>query len=211
MSEYLGFDVLELNYNRIGPIEDRHDRKFVLLDPLTGKRKPDEQSPAPAAVRPFTWTARGRDEQTVMRAFLEARKGRAIPFWLPSYQWDLELSEDVIITQAIVSVVWIRYVQQLFGTTGARRHVALWTLGDGSVMDYYRIDDADDPGDELTESITIDPGAVRAYPAETSVVSFLKLCRLESDEVAISYPSGKIAQTTISVREIPLEAPIEAP
>jgi len=205
---YLGFEVLELNYNRIGGIEDRLHRKFVLLDPRTGKRKADEQSPAPAGARPFTWTAIGRDEITALRAFLEGRVGRAVPFWLPSYQWDLELSEDVVITQGSISIRWIRYVQQMFGTTGARRHIALWTLGDGSVMDYYRIDDADDPGDELTESLTIDPAAVRAYSAETTVVSFLKLCRLELDEVSIAYPSGRTAESTIRVRELPLEAPL---
>lgn len=205
---YLGFDVLELNYNRIAGIEDRLHRKFVLLDPRTGKRKADEQSPAPVGRRPFTWTAIGRDEIAAMRAFLEGRIGRAVPFWFPSYQWDLELSEDVVITQGSISIRWIRYVQQMFGTTGARRHIALWTLGDGSVMDYYRIDAADDPGDELTESITIDPAAVRDYSAETTVVSFLKLCRLELDEVTISYPSGRTAESTIPVRELPLEAPL---
>lgn len=205
---YLGFDVLELNYNRIAGIEERLHRKFVLLDPRTGKRKADEQSPAPTGRRPFTWTAIGRDEIAAMRAFLEGRIGRAVPFWLPSYQWDLELSEDVVITQGSISIRWIRYVQQMFGTTGARRHIALWTLGDGSVMDYYRIDDADDPGDELTESIAIDPAAVRDYSAETTVVSFLKLCRLELDEVTISYPSGRTAESTIPVRELPLEAPL---
>lgn len=205
---YLGFEVLELNYNRIGGIEDRLHRKFVLLDPRTGKRKPDEQSPAPAGVRPFTWTAIGRNEIAVMRTFLDARVGRAVPFWFPSYQWDLELSEDVVETQASLSILWIRYTQQMFGTTGARRHVALWTLGDGSVMDYYRTIDADDPGNELTESITIDPAAVRDYEGATTVVSFLKLCRLESDEVSIVYPSGNVAEATISVRELPLEAPL---
>ena len=205
---YLGFDVLELDYTRIAGVEERLNRKFVLLDQGTGKRTPDEQSPAPAALRPFTWTALGRPQITVLRAFLDARLGRAVPFWLPSYQWDLELTEDVLEDAATATVRWVRYVQQMWGTTAARRHVALWTLGDGSVMDYYRIEDADDPGDYLTESLTLDPVAIRDYPAATTVVSFLKLCRLESDRVAISYPAGNVADATIEIRELPQEAPI---
>ena len=205
---HLGYDVLELDYNRVGGIEERLQRKFGLLDQGTGKRRPDEHSPAPASERPFTWTAIGRDEITELRTFLDARIGRAVPFWLPSYQWDLALTEDVDEDQAIVTVQWIRYTQQMFGTTGARRHVALWTLGDGSVMDCYRISDADDPLDYATESITLDPGAVRDYDAGTTVVSFLKLCRLASDRVGISYQSGRVAEATISVAELPIEAPM---
>ena len=203
---YLGYDVLELNYNRVGGIEERLHRKFVLLDPKTGKRVTDEQSPAPAAGRPFTWTALGRAEITAMRAFLDARAGRAVPFWLPSFQWDLTLTEDILEAQAIATVRWVRYTQQMWGTTGARRHVALWTLGNGAT-DYYRIADADDPAGYETESLTLDPAAVRSYSKDTTVVSFLKLCRLEDDRVEISYPTGRAAEATIRVRELPLEAP----
>jgi len=203
---YLGYDVLELNYNRVGGIEERLHRKFVLLDPKTGKRVTDEQSPAPAAMRPFTWTALGRTEITAMREFLGARAGRSVPFWLPSFQWDLSLTEDILEAQAIATVRWVRYTQQMWGTAGARRHVALWTLGSGA-MDYYRIADADDPADYETESLTLDPAAVRAYSKDTTVVSFLKLCRLEDDRAEISYPTGCAAEATIRVRELPLEAP----
>jgi len=204
---YLGYDVLELNYNRTGPIEEHSQRKFSILDGGTGKRTSDAHSPAPANVRPFTWTAIGRDEIAELRAFLEARVGMAVPFWLPSFQWDLTLSEDVDEDQTILFVDWVRYYQQMFGETGARRHVALWTLGDGSSMDYYQITDADDPGDEITESVTVSPGAVQDYDAATTVISFLKLCRLGSDLVRISYPSARTAEAVIEVMELPLEAP----
>lgn len=204
---YLGFDVLEINPNRLGPIEDRHRRKFALLDGETGKRTADEHSPVPSPGRPFTWTAFDRAEIAALRAFLAARKGRAVPFWLPSYQWDLTLSEDVLEDQASISVNWVRYVEQMWGTTGARRHVALFELAQLS-QDYYRISDADDPGTHLTESLTIDPVAVRDYPAATTVISFLKLCRLEDDGVEIEHFDGKTAQATINVRELPQEAPL---
>ena len=101
---YLGHDVLELNYNRVGAFEERLRRKFVLLSSKTGRRIADEQAPAPAASRPFTWTAIGRDEITTMRTFLDARRGRAIPFWLPSFQWDLGLADDVSQNQSSATI-----------------------------------------------------------------------------------------------------------
>ena len=58
-------------------------------------------------------------------------------------------------------------------------------------MDFYRIADATDPGDYLTETLTLDPVAVRDYPMAQTVLSFLKLCRLEDDRVEIRYPSAE--------------------
>jgi hypothetical protein len=197
MTSYEGIDVLE----------ERLRRKFVLLDGSTGIRQADEQSPAPAPARPFTWTAFGRAEMAAMRDFLDARAGRAEPFWFPSYQWDLRLAADLDVTETIATIQWVRYGQQMFGSTGGRRHVAFWNLGLGQ-MDYYRIVDSTDPGDEIEESITLDPGAVRDYGAAQTVISFLKLCRLDTDLTEISYPSTEIAQATIMVRELPMEAPV---
>jgi hypothetical protein len=205
---FLGYDVLTLDYNRAGSIAERAQRKFVLLDAKTGKRTPDEQSPAPAWIRPITWTAIGRPAETELRDFLDARKGRAVPFWLPSIQWDLTLMEDLNEDAAIATIQWVRYTQQMFGTTGARRHVALWPLGNALAPDCYQITDADDPLDYVTESITLDPVAVQDYPAATTVISFLKLCRLDADEVTVVYKSGNIAEATFPLRELPMEAPL---
>lgn len=204
---YLGYDVLELNYNRVGAFEERLKRKFVLLSSKTGRRIADEQAPVPATTRPFTWTAIGRDEITAMRSFLDARKGRAVPFWLPSFQWDLALAEDIAQNQSGATIRWVRYKQQMWGTTAARRHLALWSLG-SSVMDYCRITGATDPANYLTETLTLDPVAQRDYSRTQTVLSFLKLCRLDEDRIEVSYPSPQVAEATIRVRELPLEAPL---
>ena len=209
MTSYLGFDVLELDYNRLGPIEEKSRRDFVLLDGRTGKRTAVEVAASPAAIRPFTWTAFGRAEIAEMREFLEARKGRAVPFWLPSYQWDLTLAEDLLTLAEGVTIEWVRYTQQMFGTTGARRHLAIWTHGIPGAMDYYRIAGADDPGTGVTESLTIDPGAVADYDAATGVLSFLKFGRLDTDRVTIAYPDTEHAEAVISFQELPREAPTE--
>jgi hypothetical protein len=204
---YLGFDVLELNYNRVGAFEERLRRKFVLLSSKTGRRVADEQAPAPAPSRPFTWTAIGRDEISAMRAFLDARRGRAIPFWLPSFQWDLALAEDVSQNQSSATIWWVRYKQQMWGATAARRHLAIWSLGDGT-MDYCKITSATDPANYLTETLTLDPVAQGEYTRAKTVLSFLKFCRLDEDRIEVSYPSPQVAEATIRVRELPLEAPL---
>lgn len=206
MSVYQGFDVLELNYNRIGRIEERVRRKFVLLDSQTGARQYDEHSPAPSPVRPFSWLAFGRSEIETMRDFLDARKGRAVPFWLPSFQWDLALNETIAASSPSAIIRYVRYTLDLWGTIGARRHIALWDIGVGT-FEYYEITAASDPEDGITEALTISPVAVREYLQTRTVLSFLKLCRLEADTNEIRYPSGDVAEATIQVRELPMEVP----
>jgi len=72
----------------------------------------------------------------------------------------------------------------------------------------YEVIAASDPGDGLTESLTLSPVAARDYKADRTVVSFLTLCRLERDEIEIRYPSSNAAEATIEIRELPMEAPI---
>lgn len=204
---YLGYDVLELNYDRVGAIQESVEQEFALLDHETGVCAVVEQWAAPASVRPFTWTAMGLPEIAAMRAFLDTRKGMAVPFWLPSYQWDLTLASALDALDTSITIEWARYDDQLFGTTGARRHLALWTVGVGA-MDYYAVEGADCAGEREPEVLTIDPAAVRDYAADSTVISFLKLCRLERDQVTISYPTKDIARATILVRELPMEAPL---
>jgi hypothetical protein len=204
---YLDYDLLELNQDRIGPIQEFVEQDFTLLDYETGARAVVQAWAAPAPVRPFTWTAIGALEITAMRAFLDARKGRAVPFWLPSYQWDLTLGLAIDALDTTITIAWARYQDQLFGTTGARRHVGLWTAGIGAI-DCYEITAAACAGEREPEVLSIDPAAVKTYALDSTVISFLKLCRLERDQVTISYPAKEIARATISVRELPMESPL---
>lgn len=200
-----GFDVLSIEPSREGAIEERIQRRFALLDTKTGKRAADEFSAVPAPVRPFVWIAFGREEIANLRAFLAARKGSAVPFWLPSYQADLSLAEDVLKDAAIATIRRVRFHDLLFPGAAGRRHLAFYGIGTG--LTFHKVLEADDPGDGITESLTIDPVAPRLYPAASTVISFLKLCRLENDEVSIEYPSTEVARAEIRAREIPLEAP----
>ena len=204
---YLGYDVLELNYNRVGAFEERLRRKFVLLSSKTGRRVADEQAPPPRLRGRSPGPRSAATRSRPCARFLDARRGRAVPFWLPSFQWDLALAEDVSQNQSSATIWWVRYKQQMWGTTAARRHLAIWSLGDAT-MDYCRIVDAVDVANYQTETLTLDPVAQREYGRSGTVLSFLKFCRLDEDRIEISYPSPQVAEATIRVRELPLEAPL---
>lgn len=206
MSQYLGIDVLDIKiHNRSEPLDEAVRRSFALIDSETGKRKPDERTAAPNPARPFHWTCFSRAEVNAMQTFLDARRGMAVPFWLPSYQQDLSLNEAAVETETILTIDHVRYAQLMFPNTGARRHIAIYARG--QAMFFRKIVDAQDPVDNTTESVTVDSGLPRDLPIDTTVISFLKLCRLDEDGWTISWLSGHTADTVIRVREVPKEAP----
>ena len=142
---YQSFDVLQLNYDRVGSIREDVQRDFDVLDGDTGVRAVIDRWTVPAPSRPFTWTAFGLAEIAAMRAFLEDRKGMAVPFWLPTFQSDLTLDEPVVALDTSIVIRYAGYQEYLFGTTGARRHIALWTRG-SITMGCYEITDAECEG-----------------------------------------------------------------
>lgn len=205
MTTYLGFDVLDqVPHNRTGSIDDTYDRGFTVLDNETGLRDVDVPSKAPAPRRPFLWTCFTRAEAAVLRAFIHARRGRAIPFWLPTYQQDLRLASDVSNGATGIVVKWIGYAQHLFPGGGWRRHVAFYDSR--RQFTFRKITAATDPGGYATESLALSSPAPQAFPAATTIVSFLRLCRLEEDAVSFEW-RGHTCEATIALREIPLEAP----
>lgn len=200
-----GFDVLTLEPDRRGPIDDQFERRFDLVEPDPGLRWADVRGAAPAPVRAFTWTANGRSAVEALRSWLAARRGRLVLFWMPTWQEDLVLAADVSSGASSLVIKWSGYTARMFAAGGMRRHVALWRPGFDAT--YHRITGATDPGGNTTETLTISPATGSAWPATSSVVSFLRLCRLDTDLVRLEWHGQLSASATLPVREVPLEAP----
>lgn len=208
-STYLGYDVLDqVGHDRQGRIEESSLRRVDLVDGATGLRRGAPRTTAPAPVRPFVWTCPTRVAGEALRAFLAARQGRLVPFWLLTGQQDLTLSADVLGGATTLPVRWAGYTRHLFPDTGARRHVALYAAGAGAgAQAMHRVTGASDPGSG-TESLGLASGVPGPFPAATTVVSFLRLCRLDQDDVEIQWLSPGVCQAVLPVREIPQEAPL---
>lgn len=198
-----GFDVFPFHPNRTGPAAEQFQRRVEVLDPVTGDIAVDQQSAAPAPAIPVIVTCFGWEEVAALRDFLDARKGRAVPFWLPSYHEDLALAAECTAGSASALISRVGYAE-MFAPTRSRRHLVLWEPH--LPFEAYQVTTAVDLG--LTESLTLAPVASRTYPAATTLISFLKFCRLDSDLTQIRWPSARVAEATLTVREIPTEVPV---
>jgi hypothetical protein len=93
---YLGLTVLTEDPNRRDQPTHTADRSKVRIDSVTGPFTETEKAKAQKQKRPFSWYMETRAEIDLFRAFRAERKGKLVPFWLPTWHHDLVLSEDVL-------------------------------------------------------------------------------------------------------------------
>lgn len=152
----------------------------------------------PITVRDFSWPAMSYAEIAAMRAFLAARRGSAVPCWVPSGQIDLELSANSISTSNQIRIKQIYgYLPEL-----VRRYILVYV---GTDVLPFRIEDATDEGDG-TYLLTLDSAVGRTLTPDNAAIAFLLYCRLSSDSIDLTYPTTEVATTTLSFYELPHEA-----
>jgi hypothetical protein len=200
MTTYLSLDVLEAAPNARDPQEDAFHRSVAGLDPGLGSRWFRGRDSVPKVARTFVWTCANRSEIVALKAFLDARKGQAIPFWLPSRRRDLILAQAAGASDPGISIQAMGYTRFLFPAK-ARRHLAFRV---GAAWIFRSVTDAAEG--PLTETLTLSSAAGAVLPLDT-LVSQLLLCRLAADEVGISYLTDSVAEAHIPYVEIPQEAP----
>jgi hypothetical protein len=141
---------------------------------------------------------------TTLRAFLLARFGQLNAFWIPTWDQDLVLAQDVGPTDAGI-VIESEFYTQFFFPNKARCYLA-FIPEDQSGNVYCEVTAAVDNGDG-TETLTLDAPTGKSFPAATTMISFLTLARLGSDEAEIDWMASDLAQANLQIQEVPREVP----
>lgn len=203
---YLGFDVLETAPNRREDVEGAGETLVDWLDNPTGVFAGSARAAAPRLSRSFLFWLEGRGAIREFRAWLDARKGRAVPTWVPTWQQDLSLASDLGAADTEMVIRECGYTTDLFSSP-ARRHLAF--VSPGGAIACREITDSVDNGDG-TETLTLASAVGSAFLAGgpgAGLVSFLTLCRLESDAAEIHYLTPTLAECALRFVEIPDEVP----
>lgn len=205
MDSYLGMDVLSLEADGRLARVDTLDRGFVAVDSDVGRRDVDDVAEEEEVARDYLWTAIGRAQIWELIQFLDARRGRLAPFWLPGLEHDLTFSGNVLAGQTSIGVVDVGYTAFLFPAGGARRHLCFRRISDGVAI-YRKVTGSVDNGDG-TESLTIDASlGVNAGPANWQI-SFLRFVRLAEDVQEVPFEAPGYVSATLRIRGLPHEAP----
>lgn len=201
MTAYLGFDVLETEHNWRGGSPATLRRKSVRFDPLVGTVNVDDQAGVGAIDMTLSWFLKDRTDQDTFNAFVAARNGRAVPFWVPTWRQDLVLASPALSTDTALVIHDQGYTKFQWPNL-ARRDIAL--LVPGQAPAYRRITGSTDTG--TTETLTLSAATGMALPTGT-LISFLLFCRLAEDSVRRVWTARDVADADLGLYEIPKEVP----
>ena len=200
-----GYDVLEIEPNADQDRASTYARTLTVFDNRTGKLYVNDRSGV-AIVRPqgFSWVMHGRAEIDAFRQWLAARKGACVPFWMPSWQHDLVMAEDVVPGVAGLQAQKTGYAKYQYPQ--ASRRYLCFTILDGTGAKYYRkVIAADESANR--ETLTLDSAPDALIPAEHCMVSFLMLVRLSTDDPELVWHSRDVAEVVLDFVELPKEVP----
>lgn len=203
-SAYLSLDVLDGLPANDGAVADAYHRRLELLDAGTGPLTTDAPGKAPGWTRPVLWHCFSRAEAAELRAFLARRRGRAVPFWLPSYDEDFTLLADALSGAGSLTVASAGYSTLVFPVGSSRRHLALQATP--GVPFYRKLSAAVDNGNG-TETLTLASSLDHDLLAAKALISFLRYCRLDDDAPPIAWGARDYCECILPVRELPAECP----
>jgi hypothetical protein len=204
-TQFLGFDVLEIapNWNAL-PLKRRYVRSLATIDPKVGPIEVIDKGGTAIVGTDLPWWLDSHSAVTAFRAFVLRRFGQWQPFWLPTWDQDLVLAQDVAATDTGIIIQSEFYTRFLF--PNASRQFLAFIPFDGSGNVYVKVATATDNGDG-TESLGFGAAIGKAFSAGTTLVSFLTFARLASDRVAIKWDHSEHAEAALSIVEVPREVP----
>lgn len=201
---YKGFPVFEQSPNWISDLNRTYNRSLGVLDPKIGPIAVIDKGGTPVIGQDFPWYLESHAAVTRLRAFLLGQFGQLSPFWVPTWDQDLVLAQNVVSTDSGIRIA-SEFYTRFFFPSKARRYLAfIPTDGSGNV--YAKVTGAADNGDG-TEILTLEAPTGKNFSKDTTQISFLTLARLASDESEIEWFSNDLAQSSLTFQEVPREVP----
>lgn len=198
---YLGYRVLTQRPNRREDLSLRYERMIEDLDADVGLTLRRDVSGLAFPVQSHSWLRLGREEQAKLRALLYDLSGRVTPLWVPTFDDDLLLADDV---DAVDTTLLIRNAGfDAFGVPFAGREHIYIRLRDGTHI-FRQITGVVASGD--TEVVTLSAAVGQTFTrGAVHSVSFMSLCRQNADEVEFNHitDGGNATEVTVSFRHAP--------
>jgi hypothetical protein len=206
---YLGYDVLDWMpaWSAVTP-NWQYSHKKNRWDNLISTIRDDKlYSLSPRTRRTLRFIIEGEQNIEDVRNFiLQVAQGRLKPFWVPSWIHDLPLVAPCAAIEDILTVRPFGYDPYLNGAQIGRQHVALypWNASPSAII-YRKI---------INESVNIDGDEELTLDSALGVdlevhemVSWLMLCRADSDDLTIQWENSSLVTFELSIIDLAMETP----
>lgn len=200
---YRGYPVFSILPNWVSDPEWSLERKMARYDNETGIQYFDDESERPATRQALSFTFPDRTDIDTWRKLLHALAGRFGGVWVRATTIDMELAAPLLSAATAMDIEWMGYT--LFvGTVPGKKDIRI-ALADGTVL-YRRITNAVELSSTV-ERLTLDsaPG-VDIQLADVVSISFISLCRMDSDGIELAWWSGDVCESAATFKGFKTEA-----
>jgi hypothetical protein len=193
---YRDLPVLEIRPDWSTAPQVTPERRLAIVDNDTSIPTWYDQPGIPFTQFRLGFTLQGRAAIADFWSLLYALSGRWSPIWVPSFAVDMLVTADLTSAATTLDIEAIGLADWPLQVN--RRDIRI-LLADGTVL-YRRITDAD-AVDADTERLTLDSAlGVNADTADVVMVSFLSLCRQDTDTNLLRYWSHDVVLSELTFR-----------
>lgn len=190
---YRGFPVLTTRPNTVRDLEHGFDSGAETFDVGLGPVSVFDWAGIPLPRQAQDWALAGRAEISAFRSLVYSLQGKAKSIWVPTWLSDLTVVASLGSSSTALRVAWRGYTAHLVDQPN-RRDIRI-ALRSGAVH-YRRITAASVISSSIEELTLSSSLGVAIAPADVEQVSFLALCRSESDAFDFDWWTGDFANVT---------------
>lgn len=185
---YTGLDVIELDVlttRQIRNIADINNNELIFRDNYSGKFSASIRRLFPSMEMEFELVLLDRDDVDEFKTFFDTRKGRRVPFYMPTWSEDIVMTDDYNPAGNVLTIRDIDYNASFLGLE-ARRLLIFMNPSDDEYS-IQRISAASTIADDKEELTLQNPGlpAGKRDSDYWEIICFLNYCRLAQDGVDI--------------------------
>jgi hypothetical protein len=206
-TQYLGYDIYTTEHDYSQAMESESEMAFEVIDFDNGGFSYDSIVTAPQVTFDNSLLHLSRVAIANFTAWLNARAGRFGQFWVTTNRRDMTLVQDAAATTTSIKIEDISY-SSLVAQNPARRDICI-RLANGTRL--YRRIVSTTRNNDGTETLNLDAqlgvalsAAVNKWgnAADGHMISFLKFCRLSSDQVELAWLTDQKMRVGLKFTEL---------
>ncbi|URA07008.1 hypothetical protein P9A47_gp40 [Xanthomonas phage Elanor] len=194
---YRGHDVLTDRTVRLSDIRERFVREADTFDGGLGKIWTGSEFNYPIQGSQAAWSLDTRAALWPIRAWLDARRGRQVGFWMPSWNVDLVLTTPTLTTSTTITVRSVGFSS--YNKTGD-----IMILTTAGTMYFRRVINSA-PGSPGFDVLQLESAiGVALQPSQIQAICLMTFNRLDADRIEIKHRAARGADIAVAVMEAPL-------
>lgn len=200
---YRGLHVLLAPSNHQDKLDVSINRPHTRNDADVGYFSIDATNPAPHTSQEYEWLMADHRASSDFFAWLDSRKGRFTPVWVPTWAHDMQVVANIggTATSFIINGIGYASLYSAGGVPAASRRDVMVRMVDG--IYYFRRITGGTLNDDGTETIAIDSAFGTTLAASNiDRVCFLVPSRLEADAVELAWESGNVAHAAFKLADL---------